>query len=1055
MTNQTEYQSFGAIDENNYRLGNMFSISSDAKAFAITDGLILVQQIGTTDRYNIILKPSVEPDLNLPKISYIIYKGIKKSSLISGDKVAAPINNDLTKFIHASAEQWYAADGVPVPDTEPAASTSLGLEYSASNPDTEFTTEDPDELDKVFYSSDSLTLPFAFASNYIGDFDSSGDIGLTIIFEKIGYRPTFKIARELDSIMTFDPLSGSPTQAESFALKDKKEVVLSYIDSSAFFGAFNGLGLKVFNGTGFTNKNGDALFNDVISKHFNKNSIYLDIRNESNDSFNYLENYGDTIKLSLDNSTTFIPLDYTRNNKWPILLINDTAPDSEFSENNTNKIIKVNLPRGDNEIPLVYYKRAFKNDLGLVLPDGKKQFLTPAIEDEETSFEEIIPYVTNGSANSNYFQLRYIRRVRNNENPINNFPTKGFSIFQNGYLDGLFPIFDMAIPFEQDSGKSYSKIYYDVKFIDKANINGNQFTANLGIGKDSVYTTFISYPSNYNLNIRQNNDDKIPLSGFEGPVSSLFLLELNNQIQSIKIVKSEFKINGSVQEYIRFENQTTFSDTETENYTFEDVSILALTNQEFQDLEQLKNQEFPVDYKVNLGVTNIEVGTDDEGKAYTKFEYVLRGLKEDGSGNIVRHSASPSPAMVVYTDEKVLGSEYVRNYEEAIGYDNFQDAAAGLRYEDFFINKQPGIKRVVDDFINELYNSESSSTLFFDAIKSLVSITGKTLWNTAVNSVQANLNSPDDRPLYWARLKIAVFIKQHPLFKGDIDVNSRVIEDSDLSQIISLFEETSRNYTGVNFSSAGTAKKILVVGFDPFFLDENNPVLSGSSNILHSNPSGISVLSMNSINTANGIGYIQSMIVPVRYTDFDSDLNPSMGEGKGIIENYIGKLLNNVDMIITLSRDGAPSDYNIDKYATQNRVGNVPCNLNFVREPDSDSITDTSKWIESNLPNELVLSPEVEFDFTYVDSTGITKDGSVDEPDPNEKMTRGSGGSYLSNEIFYRVARLREMISIDKPKTGHFHVSKFQEANEDLIFSRAKALVDIVKKAIDDGATGL
>lgn len=37
------------------------------------------------------------------------------------------------------------------------------------------------------------------------------------------------------------------------------------------------------------------------------------------------------------------------------------------------------------------------------------------------------------------------------------------------------------------------------------------------------------------------------------------------------------------------------------------------------------------------------------------------------------------------------------------------------------------------------------------------------------------------------------------------------------------------------------------------------------------------------------------------------------------------------------------------------------------------------------------------------------------------KSSKGSGGNYLSNEIFYRVARLRTNL-LSSVKTGHFHV---------------------------------
>jgi hypothetical protein len=43
--------------------------------------------------------------------------------------------------------------------------------------------------------------------------------------------------------------------------------------------------------------------------------------------------------------------------------------------------------------------------------------------------------------------------------------------------------------------------------------------------------------------------------------------------------------------------------------------------------------------------------------------------------------------------------------------------------------------------------------------------------------------------------------------------------NTNLSKMITLFEEKSRNYTGVDFGKAPAGmKKILIAGFDPFVL---------------------------------------------------------------------------------------------------------------------------------------------------------------------------------------------------------------------------------------------
>ena len=72
------------------------------------------------------------------------------------------------------------------------------------------------------------------------------------------------------------------------------------------------------------------------------------------------------------------------------------------------------------------------------------------------------------------------------------------------------------------------------------------------------------------------------------------------------------------------------------------------------------------------------------------------------------------------------------------------------------------------------------------------------------------------------------------------------------------------------------------------------------------------------------------------------------------------------------------------------------------------------------------------------------------------KITYGSGGDYLSNEIFYRVSKLRKKLKPTLP-TGHFHIAKLQDeqSKEDFSKQKTKDLINIVKVAINKGVTGI
>lgn len=62
-------------------------------------------------------------------------------------------------------------------------------------------------------------------------------------------------------------------------------------------------------------------------------------------------------------------------------------------------------------------------------------------------------------------------------------------------------------------------------------------------------------------------------------------------------------------------------------------------------------------------------------------------------------------------------------------------------------------------------------------------------------------------------------------------------------------------------------------------------------------------------------------------------------------------------------------------------------------------------------------------------------------------MTVGSGGNYLSNEIFYRVSKIRKEKNPTLP-SGHFHVSQIQTSGYDFDNDDTSELLQKVKKAI-------
>ena len=280
--------------------------------------------------------------------------------------------------------------------------------------------------------------------------------------------------------------------------------------------------------------------------------------------------------------------------------------------------------------------------------------------------------------------------------------------------------------------------------------------------------------------------------------------------------------------------------------------------------------------------------------------------------------------------------------------------------------------------------------------------------------------------------------------------NKHYYKNSKLAEVIQLFEEKSRNYTGIDFSKAPKgSKKVLITGFDPFILNQfNHPDNKSFSNILQSNPSGIVALAL--ANSDKLGAFIQTMAVPVRYTDFDRSQDNAKGQGEGIIEKYIKPFINQVDMIITISQY-LENENVIDMFGTSRR-GGFNDNMDFVRKNGSQAISTELEWIQTTLPK------------TFANANGVKINWKFDRiehientyPNKEESLSNDSGGDYLSNEIFYRVGKLRSEI---RPKlaTGHFHIEKIQDESikENLKDNEIRNLLSLVKKGIEEGLKGI
>jgi pyrrolidone-carboxylate peptidase len=341
-----------------------------------------------------------------------------------------------------------------------------------------------------------------------------------------------------------------------------------------------------------------------------------------------------------------------------------------------------------------------------------------------------------------------------------------------------------------------------------------------------------------------------------------------------------------------------------------------------------------------------------------------------------------------------------------------------------------GFGRIAGDFERALCSARSLA-----AARRSVDRFGARLWDRAVTVVQRG--DDDDRPLYWARLSMALALRQ---WRFDISPAARAALERRL-------EYVSRGITGTRF--APRADKLLVSGFDPFDLD---------TEIRRGNPSGSAVLRLDGrfLQVAGHRVQVQAVVFPVRYTDFDA----------GIVEDAFRPHLvagpQRADVFVTTSQ-GRPGAFDLEVWNGRRR--STPAdrgdnnNLWGGGTPTAPvvfpGVGPGPEFIRTTLPHEAMLAADQRpFPVRRNPSVTETPAGESapvtrpDGPTPGSIAVAGSGGGYLSNESAYRTTRLREAIGADLPG-GHVHtpVLTMDPANTteitDPVFERNRADIGV------------
>jgi hypothetical protein len=498
---QVAGQAFGPAGrsggEDQFRITDIHTSSSgDMPAVAICEGILCAQEDGS-GTLTLILRPSQAPPFESPVVSYFIYKGVAKSSLlkVSDGNILDENASDATDFTKKIAAEWKKQN----PDLA-GSRAALGLDRDATflhdDGSAVFTNGDP--IDRLFtYPHKTVQLPTVAAGDEIGSFQ--GSCGFEIVLHRLGYKPKLAFARNADNQISVTSLAadnnGVPWQADDsdfFAHWHEKEQVLAFMDSCAYFGSFVQAGLYKKSGSNSNKVKGSDIYQEILQTFANKNVAWLDIRNNYSYSYNLFGLYDDTIRFVSHSDASQTKDKNFRSGSWPVLRL--TIADVPGSKKRSLHRAKLRLPVGKSSAPAVLVSKGFVTTLG---PE-KPKYKAPAIaaDNGEPAFYQPIrvafPLADDGG--QDVFSCSYTR-VNIYEKPRAGQPAAGtLDVAGGDYLDGVFRLRDMRLDADFAGDALRLEIYPEEVLVDLEGRFGPTYAANVCIAEDTTRIILFAFP---------------------------------------------------------------------------------------------------------------------------------------------------------------------------------------------------------------------------------------------------------------------------------------------------------------------------------------------------------------------------------------------------------------------------------------------------------------------------------------------------------------------------------------------------------------------------------
>lgn len=645
LSSQTASQAYGPAGTSGgnelFRVTSLHSATGSPKAYAMCDGMVCIQQDQSNSSIvNLILKPTQSPDINCPVIKYVLYKGILKSSLLDGSGgVVINASNDLTASIKRSWDAYTTNASLPA---SAAPEDALGIDINSST--TNFSDTDP--IDHLFYR-DTVTFQFPTVSGgwLIGDFDATS-FGIEIITEKVGYDPLLKQARNVEHLVSVPSLPGSYTNVQFFNYWHLKEEILNYVDPCAFYGSFYASKVKAKTSSGsFNSLSGNDIYDQILkgvqntlpaSSFYNKNTTYIDIRNDNNQSINYYKNYGNDIQVACDSSSAVITTDYYQSG-WPLLAIDN----SSFPVGNTSSsnVLRLTFPLENNTKPLLYISQGYQHYVINTFRKlkNKKKFVELTYNADKFFTDELTLVVPNNSGIgstciiSSISLLRYFKQIDPDQ-----WPVEANSITQKqNVIDNIFAPFNMTIPFSSMTDGVRCKVYEEETFINKSN-SRNQYTAKVGIAEDIHNIHLFAYAKDIRKSFSPGVGKPISVMSEKTTTDDYFISLLQKRSFKNQLSTAQINLSAGNIDYLTFSGES-YLELGLEKISRakpEELIVLSIDKSTFSSIQSLiAANSILTDYKIFFGAQEVDRLLDDDNKEYSVFEILLRGFINN-SGNL-------------------------------------------------------------------------------------------------------------------------------------------------------------------------------------------------------------------------------------------------------------------------------------------------------------------------------------------------------------------------------------------------------------------------------------